>query len=91
MAEALRREKRQAAVVVFREIHPGYLMPVGVWHSRESVREALRKKPMKFEKLEEALKYISTKLEIPLKSWVRNSNFLKSLLYQKKLLHYIKP
>jgi len=63
-------------------------MPVGVWHTRESIRTALKKKPMKFNKLEEALNYISTKLSIPLEKWIKNANLLKSILYQKKLVDF---
>jgi len=90
VCEHLVKEKRQAAVITFREIHPGYIMPVGVWHTRESIRAAVKKQPMKFNDLKEALNYISTKLEIPLRDWVRNSSLLKSLLYQKKILNFLK-
>jgi len=88
ICESLMRERRQATVITFREIHPGYIMPVGVWHTRESIRTALKKKPMKFNKLEEALNYISTKLSIPLEKWIKNANLLKSILYQKKLVDF---
>jgi hypothetical protein len=90
VCEHLVKERRQAAVITFREIHPGYIMPVGVWHTRESIRAAVKKQSMKFNDLKEALNYISTKLEIPLKDWVRNSSLLKSLLYQKNILNFLK-
>src|SRR5207249_3256607 len=31
VGEALVRQRRQAATVILRETHPGYIMPVGVW------------------------------------------------------------
>jgi hypothetical protein len=37
VGELLEKERRQAAVVVLREAHPGYIMPVGVWQVREIV------------------------------------------------------
>lgn len=83
--EKLNRERRQAGVVVFREAHPGYILPVGVWNVRESVRDALKNKPRKFETLRDALSYISTKLEIPMKRWILNSGILKERLYQRRV------
>ena len=91
VCEKLVEEKRQALVITFREIHPGYIIPVGVWHTRESIREAVKKKPMKFDSLEKALVYISSKLEVPLRNWVKNSTLLKNLIYQKKILDFLKP
>jgi hypothetical protein len=74
VSEHLERERRQSKVVIFREAHPGYILPVGVWNVRENVRMALKNEPLKFNKFEEALNYISTKLEIPIKKWIENSN-----------------
>jgi len=89
VSEKLVEEKRQAAVIVLREIHPGYILPVGVWNVRLNVKETLKNKPLKFDKMEDALKYISTKLNIPLKVWIKNSHLLRKLLYQKRLLDFI--
>jgi hypothetical protein len=82
--ERLGEERRQAGVVVLREAHPGYILPVGVWNVRENVRAALRTTPRKFEIIDEALKYVSLK-DIPLKRWIKNSAILKHRLYQRKL------
>ncbi|MEM5869666.1 MAG: Nre family DNA repair protein [Candidatus Aenigmatarchaeota archaeon] len=90
VSEYLEKEKRQAGVIIFREAHPGYILPVGVWNVRENVRETLKKKPLKFNLLSEALTYISTKLEIRMKDWVQNSNLLQKLLYQRKLHDFFK-
>ena len=35
VCELLEKERRQATVIVLREAHPGYIMPVGVWQVRE--------------------------------------------------------
>ena len=90
VSEHLERERRQSKVVIFREAHPGYILPVGVWNVRENVRMALKNEPLKFNKFEEALNYISTKLEIPIKKWIENSNLLKEILYQRRLQDFIK-
>jgi len=83
--EVLNKENRQAGVVVLREAHPGYIMPIGVWNVRESVRKALKEEFRKFETLDQALIYISNKMDIPLHRWIRNSAILKNQLYQKRL------
>jgi len=83
--EVLNKERKQAGAVVLREAHPGYIMPIGVWNVRESVRKALKEKYEKFETLDKALIFISKKMDIPLQRWIRNSAILKNQLYQKRL------
>ncbi len=83
--ELLNKEKRQAGIVILREAHPGYIMPIGVWNVRESVRRALREPFEKFDTLDKALVFISNKMDIPLQRWIRNSAVLKNQLYQKRL------
>jgi len=87
--ELLEKEKRQATVIVLREAHPGYIMPVGVWHVRENVRNAMRSKPLKFDTLEEALLRVAERLEIPINFWIENSDLLRESFTQKKLTHWI--
>jgi hypothetical protein len=91
VSEHFSQERRQAGVIILREAHPGYIMPVGVWNVRENVRATLKNKPIKFNTLEEALTYISTKLEIKTKEWVANSGILRRLIYQKRVEDFIKP
>ena len=81
----LNNERRQAGVVIMREAHPGYIMPVGVWNVRESVRESLKQKPTKFDTLNDALIHVTSIMDIPLQRWIKNSAVLKNQLYQKKL------
>ncbi|MHC1589375.1 MAG: Nre family DNA repair protein [Candidatus Hecatellaceae archaeon] len=84
-AEALKAERRQAGVLILREIHGGYLLPVGVWNVRESVRQMLKQPPEKHSNLKEALEGLAGKLTIPLKKWLEKSVLMKLLLYQRKL------
>jgi len=85
IAEALERERRQASAVILRETHPGYLMPLGVWNVREHVREALRRPPLRFDGLPEALGYLSTRLDIVMSRWIRQSDVLRYGLRQRTL------
>jgi hypothetical protein len=86
--ELLIKEKRQAGIVILREAHPGYIMPIGVWNVRESVREALRQNYQKFEKISDVFNCISKYLDIPLDRWIKNSAILKNRLYQRRIIDY---
>jgi len=88
VAERLSMERRQASALVLREIHPGYIVPVGVWNVRESVRSTLKTQPAKFDTLQKALSYASSRLTIPLRKWIENSVMLKQALFQKKITDF---
>jgi len=83
--ELLNDERRQAGVIILREAHPGYILPIGVWNVRESVRKALKEKYIKFDTLDKSLLYISEKMDIPLQRWIKNSAVIKNQLYQKRI------
>ncbi len=82
--EALHKMKRQARVVVFREIYEGYTVPLGVWQVRENARNAFRQKPYKFNTLTDALKHVDSKLRISISDYVQKSIILK----QRRILDF---
>ena len=88
VCELLVKERRQATVVVLREARPGYIMPVGVWQVRENVRNAMRQKPYLFKTLDESLRFIAGRFEIPLQRWIQQSELLKNALFQKKITDF---
>jgi hypothetical protein len=90
VGELLAKERRQAAVVVLREAHPGYIMPVGVWQVRENVRNAVRQVPLKYNTLEEALTRIASQFQIPLERWIERSRLLRDALFQRRITDYLK-
>jgi len=83
VSELLEKMKKQAIVIIFREIHPGYTLPVGVWNVREHVREALEKEPKRFDDISNAFSHIKTKLDTPIAIWIGNSRILKDMLSGK--------
>ena len=89
VAERLDQEKKQASALMLREIHPGYILPVGVWFTRECVRSALKTKPRQFDNLQDALKYANALLTVPLREWIKNSHLLQQALFQKKISHFV--
>ncbi|MEM2842926.1 MAG: Nre family DNA repair protein [Candidatus Bathyarchaeia archaeon] len=88
VAEKLFKERKQASALILREIHPGYILPVGVWNVRESVRKALLTKPQLFDSLEKSLKYAEKHLTIKISDWIASSVMLKQMLHQKKLIKF---
>lgn len=89
VAEHLIKERRQAGTVILREAHPGYILPVGVWNVRENVRNALRQPYRDFDTLKNALFYISKRMAIPIRRWIKNSHVLKDMLYQRRLEDFV--
>ena len=88
VAEYLTSIQRQAAVIVIREVNADYLVPLGVWVIRQTVRDALSRKPKKFSSLSEAYKHIAPNLKVPLKYWLKKSDVLKYIKTQKTLLDF---
>jgi hypothetical protein len=83
--ELLTRERRQAGVVILRETHPGYVMPVGVWNVREHVRRALKGAPRTFDTLEAALGRVGEVMAIPVRRWIKESRVLTDMAVQRRI------
>jgi len=84
VAEFLHRIRRQAGVAVFREVYEGYVLPLGVWVVRETVRQAFKRKPQVFETEKEALEYVDSRLRLGLEPFAKKS----VILGQKRLSDY---
>jgi hypothetical protein len=88
VAEYLVQNRKSAGVIVFREIQPQYLLPVGVWQIREGIRKAMRKGPRVFDSLEKALNNACNTMSVSKKEWISNSNLLRFVKSQKKILDF---
>jgi len=88
VTEYLTKIRRQAACVIFREVHGGYTVPLGVWQIRENIRQAFKNLPEEFSSLEEALKASQEGLGIPLKYWAKKSQLLNFIRNQTKITTY---
>jgi len=88
IAEHLLKLRRQSSALVLREIHPGYILPVGVWNVRESVRAALSKNPAQFDNFNSALDFALSHLSIPRRAWIQRSHVLKEAFFQRKISNY---
>ena len=88
VAEALEKREKQASALVLREIRPGYILPVGVWNVRESVRAALRTRPTMFDDFQHALEFACKGFVIKPEIWLRNSHLIREETYQARLNNY---
>ena len=78
LTEHLLKTKRQASILIFREIRPEYYAPLGVGIVRETAKRTFQNKPKYFDTVLEALQDISTRIETPIedikqKSWLLNN------------------
>tara|TARA_Y100000310_G_scaffold344521_1_gene457720 strand:- start:256 stop:1521 length:1266 start_codon:yes stop_codon:yes gene_type:complete len=88
IAEHLLKIKKQATALVFREIGSSGAPNLGVWKCRETVRDALKQKPLEFSELDLALKYVNEKMAIPINYWFKNSVILKEIKHQKRITDF---
>ncbi len=88
VSEYLDSIRRQAGAIMLREIHPGYIMPVGVWNVRESLRALLKTRFESFDTMDKAMTYVSTIFEIPKRSWIETSALLQKAYFQRKISEF---
>jgi hypothetical protein len=88
ITEALERERRQAAAIVPRETYPGYIMPLGVWNVRESIRMLMKQRSEKYDDFRAALQAALSKLVIPVEKWIASSVLISRELTQAKITSY---
>jgi hypothetical protein len=85
IAEALDRERKQAAAIVLRETYPGFIMPLGVWNIRESIREMMKGPFERHDTFQGALSSALSKMKIRRAKWVRESVLISRELTQTKI------
>src|SRR5215831_17260881 len=88
VSEALDQEGRQAAAIVLRETYPGFLMPLGVWNIRESIREMMRMPHEKYGTFRSAMNAALSKLVISKEKWMGESVLISRELTQTKISAY---
>lgn len=84
VVEALQKLGKQARAIVFREVSPEYVLPVGVWQVRESVRDAFTSQPFKTSSFDDAALELQRRLKQPWTEYLKKSR----ILTQKKLSDY---
>ncbi|MHA1728299.1 MAG: hypothetical protein ACTSWY_06165 [Promethearchaeota archaeon] len=95
ITEFLYRNHRQARCIVFREIQGGYIVPLGVWVIRETVRNALMdgfsgQNVKKIDNLQTALERVNEEFSLPLGHWLQASKLLKYIKKQRRIDEWIR-
>ncbi len=85
VAEALGKERRQAAAIVLRETYPGYITPLGVWNVRESIRALMKQQYERYETFQRAMNAALAKFVIRREKWARESVLISRELTQTKI------
>jgi len=85
VSEALLRFGRQTEAIVFREVHPGEILTLGVWNVREHVRAALQEPALRLSSLPELNQVLQTTFSIPLDRWLAQSAVLHETRTQRRL------
>lgn len=79
ICEYLEKIKRQASVLILREIRPEYYAPLGVGILRETTRGAMAKQPRRFSSLEDAFQDIQTRLRLPVEKFLKESRLIEEM------------
>jgi DNA repair protein NreA len=90
VAEYLFKVRRKAAALILREIHPEYVMPVGVWQIREGIRRAFEGEAEQIENFEEALSFACINLSLSKNEWKRKSEMYRSRREQLRITDFFR-
>ena len=84
VCEYLDKIRKQARVMIIREIYDDYAVPVGVWQVRENVRHAVENKPKKFASRKDLFEYLRPRLQVKVDDYMAKSK----IVTQKRLTDY---
>lgn len=89
VCEYLKRIKRQASVLVLREVRPEYYAPLGVGILREVSRNAFKQQPEIAESLKDVYQKIQYKMRLPVKDYIQKSMLIKERKEQMSLSRFL--
>jgi len=87
--EYLEKIRKQASILMVREVRADYFAPVGIWQLRETVRDAFNRPFERFDSINGGIRRIAERLMIKDK-WIRHSKLLKLVKEQKKITQFSK-
>lgn len=90
ICEYLYNIKRQARILIFREVSSGYVVPLGVWVIRETVKNAMEENiPIIFDNFDSALNKMVEGLMVELKHWKKSSKLINFVKNQRTIDQFI--
>lgn len=87
--EYLYKIRRQAGAIVWREIYPGFKIPIGVWFVREMLRKCFNQKFVEFNSLDEAIDYLASFSNAGIQNWVKSSKSINFMRSQRTLWSFL--
>ncbi|MFW9881766.1 MAG: hypothetical protein ACFFG0_52550 [Candidatus Thorarchaeota archaeon] len=86
VCEYLYKIKRQARVLIFREVSGGYVVPLGVWVIRETVNNAMfTTDPIILDNFNDSIKKMAEGFKIDFKYWKQSSKIINFIKTQKTI------
>ncbi|MHA2474206.1 MAG: Nre family DNA repair protein, partial [Promethearchaeota archaeon] len=90
VCEYLYKIKRQARVLIFREVSGGYVVPLGVWVIRETVNNAMfTTDPVKFDNFNDSITKMAEGFMVDFKYWKKSSKLINYIKTQRTLDRYL--
>jgi len=88
--EYLYKIKKQAIVLIFREVSGGYVVPLGVWVIRETINNAMRTStPKKLDNFNDAVKTMANGFMVDYKCWKASSKLINFITTQRSLDRFL--
>jgi len=82
--------KKQARVLIFREVSGGYVVPLGVWVIRETVNNAMCvSNPVVLDNFNDAIKKMSEDFMVEFKYWKQSSRLINFIKTQRTIDNFI--
>ena len=90
VCEYLYKIKKQARVLIFREVSGGYVVPLGVWVIRETVNNAMCvSTPVVLDNFNDAIKKMSEDFMVEFKYWKQSSRLINFIKTQRTIDNFI--
>ena len=90
VCEYLYSIKKQARVLIFREVSGGYVVPLGVWVIRETVNNAMwTSTPEILDNFNDAIKKMSENFMVDFKYWKQSSKIINFIKTQRTIDNFL--
>ncbi len=90
VCEYLHNIKRQARVLIFREVSSGYIVPLGVWVIRQTVNNAMfANAPIVLDNFVDSITKMGEDLIVSLRHWKKHSKLIDFISTQKTIDNFI--
>jgi len=90
VCEYLYKIGRQARVLIFREVQGGYIVPLGVWVIRESIKDAMAKgNPLILDNFNDSTKKMAEGFMVSYKYWKQSSKLINFVKNQRTIYNFL--